>query len=85
MKRMQDEMDRKLEVHLIALEREKGLDLAMTTDTLPFTRHILEFKLSKYFKQPRMPLYDGIINPVDFLNDFSYWMNVKDAGDAMKC
>ncbi|CAB4316557.1 unnamed protein product [Prunus armeniaca] len=85
MKRMQDEMDRKLEVRLTALEREKGLDLAMTTDTLPFTRDILEFKLSKYFKQPRMRLYDGIIDPVDFLNNFGYWMNVKDAGDAMKC
>ena len=22
---------------------------------------------------------------MDFLNDFGYWMNVKDAGDAMKC
>ncbi|CAL9024732.1 unnamed protein product [Prunus brigantina] len=85
MKRMQHEMDWKLEVRLTALERERGLDLAMTIDTLPFTRDILEFKLPKYFKQPRMQLYDGTIDSVDFLNDFGYWMNVKDAGDAKKC
>ncbi|CAL9011881.1 unnamed protein product [Prunus brigantina] len=32
-----------------------------------------------------MRLYDGTTDPVDFLNDFGYWMNVKDAKDAMKC
>ncbi|CAB4319868.1 unnamed protein product [Prunus armeniaca] len=88
MKRMQDEMDQKLELRLIALERERGpgpLDLVTTTDILPFSRDILEFKLPKDFKQPRMQLYDGTTDPVDLLNDFGYWMNVKDVGDAMKC
>ncbi|CAB4278501.1 unnamed protein product [Prunus armeniaca] len=62
MKWMHDEMDRKLEVHLTTLELERGpgpLNLAMITDTLPFTKDILEFKLPKDFKQPRIRLYDG--------------------------
>ncbi|PQQ04634.1 hypothetical protein Pyn_04123 [Prunus yedoensis var. nudiflora] len=74
MKQMQDETDQKLEVRPTTLERERGpghLDLAMTIDTLPFTRDILEFKLPKDFKQSRMRLYDGTTNPMDFLNDFS--------------
>ncbi|PQQ21980.1 hypothetical protein Pyn_26436 [Prunus yedoensis var. nudiflora] len=57
MKQMQDEMDRKLELRLTALERERGpgpLDLVTTTNTLPFTRDILEFKLPKDFKQLKM-------------------------------
>ncbi|CAB4316332.1 unnamed protein product [Prunus armeniaca] len=48
MKRMQDEMDRKLELHLTVLEREWDLgplDLVTTIDTLPFPRDILEFNL----------------------------------------
>ncbi|ONI21605.1 hypothetical protein PRUPE_2G075200 [Prunus persica] len=74
MKRMQDEMDRKLELRLTALERERGpgpIDLVTTSDALPFTRDILEFKLPKDFKQPRMRLYDGTTDPVDFLNNFA--------------
>ncbi|CAB4272683.1 unnamed protein product [Prunus armeniaca] len=81
-------LEKKLEVCLTGLEREQGpglLDLAMTTNTLPFTRDIIEFKLPKDFKQPMMQLYDGTTDLVDFLNNFSYWMNVKNARDTMKC
>ena len=88
MKRMQDEMDWKLEVHLTALERERGLgplDVAMTTGTLLFTLDILEFKLPKDFKQPRMRLYDRTTDQVDFLKNLCYLVYVKNAGDAMKC
>lgn len=74
-------MNLKLEVHLIALEHERGPG----PFNMQFTKDILEFKLPRDFKQHMIRLYDGIIDLVGFLDDFGYWINVKDARDAVKC
>lgn len=48
-------------------------------------KEILEFKLPKDFKQLKIKFYDGTSDPMYFLSEFPLWMNVKEAGDAMKC
>ncbi|CAB4289814.1 unnamed protein product [Prunus armeniaca] len=72
---METSMLKKLEVRLPAFKREQGagpLNPAMATNTLPFTKDILEFKIPKDFKQPKMRLYEKTTAPMDFLNDFGY-------------
>ena len=88
MKEMNAKIEEKLEARLGILEAEKGLkpmELTLATTSSPFTKEILEFKLPRDFKQPKIRLYDGTTDPVDFLSDFALWMDVKEAGDAMKC
>ncbi|KAK9902495.1 hypothetical protein M0R45_001568 [Rubus argutus] len=88
MKEMNAKIEEKLEARLGILEAEKGLkpmELTLATTSSPFTKEILEFKLPRDFKQPKIRLYDGTTDPVDFLSDFALWMDVKEVGDAMKC
>ncbi|XP_021820771.1 uncharacterized protein LOC110762444 [Prunus avium] len=53
--------------------------------SLPYTRDLLHARVVGDSKAPKIPLYNGIIDPYDHLDNFRYATEGRDANEAIKC
>ena len=62
-----------------------------TMDTLvqqtesPFTAEVLHFPLPVKFKMPQVEAFDGVRNPVDYLNTYKNQMELHGYQDLVRC
>ncbi|CAL9025319.1 unnamed protein product [Prunus brigantina] len=52
---------------------------------LPYTQDLLQARVVGDSKAPKIPLYDGMTEPYDHLDNFSYAMKGRGANEATKC
>ncbi|CAB4286645.1 unnamed protein product [Prunus armeniaca] len=52
---------------------------------LPYTQDLLNARVVEYSKAPRIPLYDGMTDPYDHLDNFRYAMEGRRANEVTKC
>ncbi|CAB4283342.1 unnamed protein product [Prunus armeniaca] len=52
---------------------------------LPYTQDLLKARVVGDSKAPKIPLYDGMTNPYDHLDNFRYAMEGRGANKATKC
>ena len=68
---------------------ERGLPrqgLSVTNDAdPPFTREILAEEFPEDFKMPQIKAYDGKTDPLDHIETYRTWMNIRRASASLKC
>ncbi|KAI5339033.1 hypothetical protein L3X38_018305 [Prunus dulcis] len=52
---------------------------------LPYTQDLLDAPVVGDLKAPKIPLYDGMTDLYDLLNNFRYAMEGRDANETTKC
>ncbi|CAL8997657.1 unnamed protein product [Prunus brigantina] len=52
---------------------------------LPYTQDLLQARVVGDSKAPKIPLYDGMIDPYDHLDNFRYAMEGRGANESTKC
>ncbi|PQQ08192.1 uncharacterized protein Pyn_31892 [Prunus yedoensis var. nudiflora] len=67
------------------IEIPRGPEFTKEEISLPYTRDLLETKAVRDSKAPKIPLYDGMTNPYDHLDNFRYAMEERMAHEATKC
>lgn len=51
---------------------------------LPYTQDLLEARVIWDSKDPKIPIYDGMTNPYDHLDNFRYAMERQNANEVTK-
>ena len=84
-----DEVVRRAVNRINDLCDERGLPrqgLNVTDDASPpFTEEILNEEFPEDFKMPQIKAYDGKTDPLDHIETYRTWMNVRRASASLKC
>ncbi|CAL9000510.1 unnamed protein product [Prunus brigantina] len=63
----------------------RGPEFTKEEIPLPYTRDLLCARVEEDSKAPKIPLYDGMTNPYDHLDNFHYTMEGRSANQPTKC
>ncbi|PQM36414.1 uncharacterized protein Pyn_37186 [Prunus yedoensis var. nudiflora] len=63
----------------------KGPEFIEEEIPLPYTEDLLHARVVGDSKAPKIPLYDGMTDPYDHLDNFCYAMEGRGANEATKC
>ncbi|CAB4308843.1 unnamed protein product [Prunus armeniaca] len=63
----------------------RGLEFTKEEIQLPYTQDLLEPRVIGDSKAPKIPMYDGMTDLYDHLDNFRYAMKGCDANEVTKC